>query len=114
MSQGSSLLTKSIVYVPRYCLSPKSKVYVFGVHSRLQSTVYVSRVQFKSQEYSLCPQSAVYVLRVQFMSQGYSLCPQSTVYVLIVQFMSSEYSFISLDSSLCCHHTVYVLRCAVY
>ena len=44
--------------------------------------------QFKSQEYSLCPQSAVYVLGVQFMSQGYSLCPQSTVYVLIVQFMS--------------------------
>ena len=49
----------------------------------------ISIVQFKSQEYSLCPLSTVYVLRVQFMSLEYSLCPKNTVYILRVQFMSS-------------------------
>ena len=53
--------------------------------SRTKSTVYVlrvqfmSRVQFISQEYSLCPKSAVYVHMVQFMSPEYSLFPKSTV-----------------------------------
>ena len=49
----------------------------------LYITVYVLRVQFMSQEYSLYPQSTIYVLK-------YSLCPQSTVYVIRVQFMSQE------------------------
>ena len=57
-----------------------------------------------STEYSLWPlYITVYVLRVQFMSQEYSLYPQSTIYVLIVQFMSSEYS-------LCHKSAVYVPR----
>ena len=43
----------------------------------------------------------------QFMSLEYIPVPR-------VQFMSPESSFISLDSSLCCQHTVYVSRCAVY
>ena len=59
-----SLFTMSTVYVPKYT------VYVSPEYS-----LCISRVQFKSQEYSLCPQSAVYVLRVQFMSPEYSLCP---------------------------------------
>ena len=57
-----------------------------------ENSLCISRVQFKSQEYSLCPQSAVYVLRVQFMFPEYSLCSQSTVYVPRVEFMSQEYS----------------------
>ena len=50
-----------------------------------QSTVYVSRVQFMSQEYTLCP-------KVQFMSPEYSIIPHRTVYVPTEQFMFPEYS----------------------
>ena len=55
-----------------------------------------------STEYSLSnrstvyvPKNTVYVLRVQFKSQEYSFCPKSTVYVPLVQFMFPEYSFCS-------------------
>ena len=37
-----------------------------------------------SQENSLCPYIIVYVQRVQFMSELYSLFPQCAVYVLIL------------------------------
>ena len=55
-----------------------------------KSAVYVPRVQFMSQEYSLCP-------KVQFMTPEYSIYPHRTVYVPTVyvssvQFMSEVYS----------------------
>ena len=62
-------------------LCPKNTVYVPIVQLSLQGNVYVLRVQFMSQEYSLCPKSTVYVLIVMFMSSKYTLCPKSTVYV---------------------------------
>ena len=67
----------------------------------------MSRVQFMSQEYSLCAKSTVYVHMVQFMSPEYSLFPKSRVYVLRVQFIEIM-AYKATKTKTVCIHVIYV------
>ena len=65
-----------------YSLFPQSTVYVPRIW-------FMSRVQFMSSEYSLCPEC--------------SLCPQSTVYVLRVQFIEIIAYKVTKTKTVCIH-----------